>query len=110
QTADTRAVELGIACEACHGPGEAHATANRNPLRRYTLHFTRGAADATIVQPPRLDPRRASRVCDQSQSSGACGAARWERDANAHGLPYRPGDDLAATRFVVQPTQNLASP
>src|SRR5262249_53740894 len=28
------------------------------------------------------------------------------RDANAHGLSYRPGDDLAATRFVVQPTKN----
>ena len=110
QTADTRAVELGIACEACHGPGEAHANANRNPLRRYTLHFTRGAADATIVQPARLDPRRASQVCGQCHSFWEFGDAAAERDANAHGLPYRPGDDLAATRFVVQPTQNLASP
>jgi hypothetical protein len=110
QTADTRAVEFGIACEACHGPGDAHATANRNPLRRYALHFTRGAADATIVQPARLDPRRGSQVCGQCHSFWEFADARAERDANAHGLPYRPGDDLAATRLVVQPTKNLETP
>src|SRR5947208_9452559 len=38
-TADTRAAEFGIACEACHGPGEGHVRANRNPLRRYALHL-----------------------------------------------------------------------
>src|SRR5262249_12642102 len=43
QSADTRAVEFGIACEACHGPGDRHAAANRNPLRRCRLHFTDGA-------------------------------------------------------------------
>src|SRR5262249_40538974 len=36
--------------------------------------------------------------------------AASEGDANAHGLPYRPGDDLAATRFVVQPTRDRESP
>ncbi|MEQ1633260.1 MAG: multiheme c-type cytochrome, partial [Planctomycetota bacterium] len=35
---DTMAAEFGIACEACHGPGESHARANANPLRRYGLH------------------------------------------------------------------------
>ena len=109
QTADTRAVEFGIACEACHGPGEAHARANRNPLRRYTLHLTR-AADSTIVQPMRLDPRRASQVCGQCHSFWEFTDAGAERDANARGLPYRPGDDLAATRFIVQPTKNLDTP
>jgi len=109
QTADTRAVEFGIACEACHGPGEAHARANRNPLRRYTLHFT-GAPDSTIVQPARLDARRSSEVCGQCHSFWEFADARAERDANARGLPYRPGDDLAATRFIVQPTKNLETP
>jgi hypothetical protein len=109
QTADTRALEFGIACEACHGPGEAHAAANRNPLRRYALHFTR-AADRTIVQPARLDPRRGSQVCGQCHSFWEFGNAGSERDANSRGLPYRPGDDLAATRFIVQPTTNLDAP
>ena len=31
--------ELGIACEACHGGGEAHAPAMRNPLKRYAHHL-----------------------------------------------------------------------
>jgi len=106
QSADSRAVEFGIACEACHGPGDAHANANRSPLRRYTLHFTR-AADSTIVQPARLDSRRGSQVCGQCHSFWEFANAAAEREANAHGLPYRPGDDLAATRFVVQPTSNL---
>ena len=109
QTADTRTLEFGIACEACHGPAEAHAAANRNPLRRYTLHLTQGA-DATIVQPARLDPRRGSEVCGQCHSFWEFGDAQAERAANSRGLPYRPGDDLAATRFIVQPTSNLGAP
>ncbi len=39
QKADTSAVDLGIACEACHGPGEAHVKANQNPLQRYGRHL-----------------------------------------------------------------------
>ena len=62
QSVQTTAAEFGIACESCHGPGEAHVRANRNPLRRYQLHFT-GAADTTIVQPARLDSARTSQVC-----------------------------------------------
>ena len=108
--ADTRAVEFGVACEACHGAGEAHAIANRNPLRRYVLHFTPGAADATIVQPARLDPRRGAQVCGQCHSFWEFADARAAADANAHGLPYRPGDDLTATRFIVQPTRTGDAP
>ena len=33
-----------------------------------------------------------------------------ERHANSQGLPYRPGDNLTDTRFIVQPTKNLDSP
>ena len=105
QTGDTRAAEFGVACEACHGPAGAHAAANRNPLRRYALHFSR-AGDATIVQPARLDPRRASQVCGQCHSFWEFSDSGSAADANAHGLPYRPGDDLAASRFIVQPTTN----
>jgi cytochrome c552 len=109
-TADTRAAEFGIACEACHGPADAHVRANRNPLRRYALHFRVDARDETIVQPERLDPLRASQVCGQCHSFWEFADARAERTANASGLPYRPGDDLAATRFIVQPTRNLDTP
>jgi hypothetical protein len=100
---DTTVGDFGIACEACHGPGQEHVRANANTLRRYRLHLT-GAADATIVQPERLDPRRASQVCGQCHAVWDYYTAADERTANAEGFPYRPGDDLTATRFVVQPS------
>jgi len=109
QTADTRAAEFGIACESCHGPSAAHARANRNPLQRYTSHLT-GRPDPTIVQPLRLPPARSSQVCGQCHSFWEFADPESERHASARGLPYRPGDDLAATRFIVQPTKNLDTP
>jgi len=109
QTADTRATEFGVACESCHGPADQHARANRNPLRRYAAHLT-GQPDPTIVQPLRLTPQRSSQVCGQCHAFWEFADAQSERHANSRGLPYRPGDDLAATRFIVQPTKNLDSP
>ena len=67
QAVDTTVAELGIACEACHGPAETHLAANRNPVRRYALHAS-DAADPTIVEPTRLDPQRSSQVCGQCHS------------------------------------------
>jgi hypothetical protein len=109
QVVNTTAAEFGIACESCHGPGQAHVAANANPLRRYSLHLT-GAADSTIVQPAKLDPHRSSQVCGQCHGVWEFYDAQGERLANSSGLPYRPGDELAATRFVAQPTANANSP
>jgi hypothetical protein len=108
QTADTSAAEFGIACESCHGPAAQHVARNRNPWRRYAIHFS-GAPDATIVQPQRLDAARGSQVCGQCHSFWEFSDRIGERDANARGLRYRPGDDLAADRLIVQPTTNLSS-
>jgi predicted CXXCH cytochrome family protein len=87
---DTRVAELGISCEACHGPGEEHVRANSALLRRYAQH--RGPnPDPTIVNPSRLDHRKSSDTC------GQCHAIRHrpkQDDWNLHGLPFRPGGDL----------------
>jgi predicted CXXCH cytochrome family protein len=83
--------EFGVACEACHGPGEAHAEANASPARRYALHAT-GAADPTIVNPARLDAARSAEIC------GRCHGQRITprvEDFLAHGDPFVPGDALA---------------
>ena len=105
QSVDTTVAELGIACEACHGPADAHVAANRNPLRRYALHAG-GAPDATIVEPTRLDPRRSSQVCGQCHSIWEFPDPTAERAASTGGLPFRPGDELRETRFVAQPRVN----
>jgi hypothetical protein len=88
---DTTVGEMGIACEACHGPGGEHARANRDPARRYALHLA-GAADPTIVNPARLSPARAADLC------GRCHGQRVTDDIGRfldHGDPFVAGDSLA---------------
>ena len=109
QSIQTTAAEFGIACEQCHGPSDAHVNANRNLLRRYSLHL-RGAGDPSTVQPARLDPKRSSQVCGQCHAVWEFYDSAGERRANSEGLPFRPGDELSASRFVAQPTANASSP
>ena len=109
QVVDTTTAEHGISCEACHGPSGEHARLNRNPLRRYGLHLT-AQADPSTVQPHRLDPQRSSEVCGQCHGIWEFYDRKDEREANRGGLPYRPGQQLAKTRFVAQPTANAGSP
>ena len=111
QVANTTAAEFGIACEACHGPSEQHQAVNRNPARRYELHLT-DQPDPTTVYPLGLKPKLSSQVC------GQCHSVWWNFFENPEdrarmlkdGLPYRPGDELSATRFVVQPIRHMDSP
>lgn len=108
QQVDTTAAEFGVACEACHGPADDHVRRDANPWRRYALHLTR-ASDASIVHPARLDPRRSAQVCGQCHAFWEFENQAAERAANTRGLPYRPGDDLRLTRFIVQPTVDAGS-
>ncbi|HEB53255.1 MAG TPA: C cytochrome precursor [bacterium] len=96
--ADTRVAELGIACEACHGPGERHVAANRGPIARY-LHRARGGDDS-IANPASLPPARSAEVC------GGCHSVRILRmqhfaSWNEHGSPFVPGDDLQRSHLIV---------
>jgi hypothetical protein len=90
ETFSTSVAELGVACEACHGPGGEHAARNQNPLRRYTLHAL-GGSDPTIRNPARLPAARSAEIC------GRCHGQRMTTDIaslNAHGDRFVPGDRL----------------
>jgi hypothetical protein len=87
----TTVAELGIACEACHGPGADHVARNADPERRDRLAGG-DLADPSIVNPARLSPGRAADLC------GRCHGQRLADDVApflARGDPFVPGDDLA---------------
>jgi len=95
---DTRVAELGIACEACHGPGAAHVAGHGDPLRRYLQHLG-GGADPSIVQPGRLAPPASAEICGRCHSVSLFhDEAAWRREGDR----YRAGAGLAATQRLVR--------
>lgn len=83
--------QLGIACETCHGPSEAHVQDNHNPLTRYAAHL--GVSQpARPVNPSTLDHKTGSAVC------GRCHAVLPQPDEGRIDgkLTFRPGDDFEA--------------
>jgi hypothetical protein len=96
--AQTLVAEFGIACEACHGPGQAHVAAHRDPAHRYAVRLADGR-DPTIVDPADLPPDRATMVCGQchGQFDYRFDEARM-RAWSSNGFAYRPGDDVLAHR------------
>ena len=98
-TFDTRAAELGIACEACHGPGSAHVERHRDPIARYGQRASK-APDPTIVHPARLAPERSAAVC------GQCHAYAFPRDeagfwTDGYSRSFRAGDALSPSRTLI---------
>ena len=104
QGLDTRVTEFGISCEACHGPGQQHVEANRDPLHRYSSHLS-DTPDETIVNPAGLMHEVSSQVCGQCHgitlTHDTNSAKRWQNE----GFDFRPGDDLGESkmRFTLQP-------
>ncbi|MCA9506698.1 MAG: hypothetical protein KC616_26660, partial [Myxococcales bacterium] len=88
---ETDYVELGIACEACHGPAEAHIAHYQNPVRRYLAHLGDDSEDS-VVDPAQLPESRGSEICAQ------CHSLLVIPDSDgfiANGTPFRPGDPIA---------------
>lgn len=86
-TPEVRITELGISCEACHGPGEEHVAANRSPARRYARHRDEDEGDPTIVNPATLSNSRSASVCGRCHSVHPDGQGERVHD-------FHPGDEL----------------
>lgn len=94
---ETRVAELGISCEACHGPGQKHVDTQ---MAAREQPGPKKVAAGEIVHPEQLDPVRASQVC------GFCHSMKWissEEHWRETGFRFRPGDDLDKTTPVIRP-------
>lgn len=83
-TASKTSAQLGVGCEACHGPGGDHLG---------------GPKKTTIVNPKNLTPAQQAMVCGQCHSVG--------KDVSGHfafPVGFRPGDDLKKTFVDGKPT------
>jgi hypothetical protein len=74
---EPRFVELGIGCEACHGPGRRHAESG---------------GKAAVVNPADLDPARRAMVCESCHTVGHDRTGQFRFP-----MGYLPGKDL--TRY-----------
>jgi hypothetical protein len=83
----TAVAELGIACEACHGPGRAHVERHRNPLERYARHLGGDPPD-DVVHPERLTSAESSELCGQCHAiTFFHDDAAWVRAGHDHPPP-----------------------
>lgn len=100
------AVELGIACEACHGPGGAHVEKHESPFARLVTDLGH-AADPSIVNPARLSPERASEVCGQCHAYFV--PRNEDRFWQSGFSDFAPGDALDRTRALLVPESTGAN-
>jgi hypothetical protein len=96
---DTHVAELGISCESCHGPAEAHIEHYRNPLQRYQQYGSESDG-SKIVNPANLGALASSQVCAQCHSHYTLKGKREAVRAAKIGHSFRPGDDYDATRAL----------
>ncbi|MCA9705356.1 MAG: hypothetical protein KDK70_05885 [Myxococcales bacterium] len=105
-TWDTEVAELGIGCEACHGPASAHVERHAWPLRRVLAAWVPGG-DGTVAHPERLTAGLHADVC------GRCHGNRIAADLQAvlrEGDGFVPGHPLADVSRPILRDATLAGP
>ncbi len=81
--------ELSVGCEACHGPGSAHADSPRI---------------GNIINPARLTPKLAADVCGQCHTRGSSPDGEW-----SFPVGYMPGMSLNPEHFTPVPKDDEES-
>lgn len=103
---ETSVGELGIACEACHGPGQAHVEAHRSPLGRWSARRD-DKADSTIVNPAKLDHVRSSETC------GICHGIIHSKSMNEWyraGYGFAPGERIEGNEHLLRANADESRP
>lgn len=101
KTLSTSVGEMGISCEACHGPGENHVAHHSgkpaNPA---------STSKADLVNPKELDHVRSSQICGQCHGVFIRRGEHGMKFAR-EGIQFRPGDDLHEKRLYMRfPDEN----
>ena len=86
----TRVADLGIACEACHGPGEEHVRRMGSPLARYAGD----GGELAIVHPLDLGQAESLALCGQCHSQRLPDPLERLTEFLQRGPSFRPGQDL----------------
>lgn len=92
----TQVADFGIACEACHGPGEEHIRAVREQKTE----------NLQIVNPNDLDAKISSQVCGQCHAAISLADKGATADWLQHGWRYRPGEELDKSKTIIQPASD----
>jgi len=99
--------ELGIGCEACHGPGALHVKemTAKNAGLEARGELKPGEMDTSIVNPAKLSPRLADDLCQECHQQGDTQVLLPGKTV----LDYRPGEPLAETiaklKIPIRPQQ-----
>ena len=96
---NTKVVDLGIACEACHGPGKQHVDHFQNPLTRYKSHLFDDAAPTYITNPSLLNKKQQAQVCAQCHSLFE---AHSPNNFSADGMAFKPGANMAMHHELIE--------
>lgn len=92
----TQVAELGISCEACHGPGGEHVRLNQNPARRFQLRSENGG-DPSIVHPARLPIPRRDEICGRCHGALVPRPEMW--NPRTHRDPFIAGQELGKFNY-----------
>ena len=99
---DTRVAELGISCEACHGPGEEHVAY----YRRDPEAGAPPPPEARLCNPSEIGHEASSQICGQCHGVFVAADEKSGMSYATEGESYRPGDNIHETRYYIQHPAN----
>ncbi len=103
RTVETHVAELGISCEACHGPAKRHVELRTVQISSPAPNLEPGE----IIHPEKLTAERSAQTC------GFCHSMKWidhSENWRHDGFAFRPGDDLEKTTPIIRASSSNSIP